>query len=368
MEVKIVLGMLWGDEGKGNTVQWLCKKALSEGKKPCVIRFSGGPQSGHTVRHNGVTHICSSFGSGVLLDVPTYYLNTALIDPLCVKNERDILMKKGVKAPQIFAYPNCCLITPYDVQHQIQWSKNNPNRTCGKGIMSALSRENIVRYENICDRNFEKRLKLVGELYRNNVNVPSDILEEWKAAAHELYESVEKNLDTPDIDVHDVLIFEGTQGLLLDVENGFYPYTTSTKVGLNGIPAHYLKEAEVYLVSRTYLTRHGIGPEYEKRLFNGRKPIIPVGKLETNVLNEFQGEFKTARLTSAPYYYAIHRHCLDNWQKRYNLKFNLAITHTDCSDDSILATMTIKSYISDAIQISSIYTSDNPDSDFRLFQ
>lgn len=67
MEVKIVLGYTFGDEGKGVTVQWLCKKAIEEGKRPIVVRFSGGPQAAHTINHNGIEHICSSFGKGYIL-------------------------------------------------------------------------------------------------------------------------------------------------------------------------------------------------------------------------------------------------------------------------------------------------------------
>lgn len=71
-EIKIVIGSLFGDEGKGNIVQHLCKEAISRGKSPCVIRFSGGPQCGHRVIHNKIEHVFSSFGSGSLLNVPTF--------------------------------------------------------------------------------------------------------------------------------------------------------------------------------------------------------------------------------------------------------------------------------------------------------
>lgn len=143
MEVKIVLGLLFGDEGKGNTVQWLCKKALEEGKRPCVVRFSGGPQAGHTVRHNGITHVCSSYGSGVLLGVPTLYIG-GLIDPLCVANEKKVLEDKGVKVPPLYMDKSIIAITPYDVADQQKWAEDNPHRTCGKGVMSALNRGKIV--------------------------------------------------------------------------------------------------------------------------------------------------------------------------------------------------------------------------------
>ena len=57
LEVKIVIGSTFGDEGKGNVVQWLCQQALNEGKRVAVCRYSGGPQAAHTVYHNGIEHI-----------------------------------------------------------------------------------------------------------------------------------------------------------------------------------------------------------------------------------------------------------------------------------------------------------------------
>ena len=58
-KIKIVIGSTFGDEGKGNVVQWLCQQALNEGKRVAVCRYSGGPQAAHTVYHNGIEHICS---------------------------------------------------------------------------------------------------------------------------------------------------------------------------------------------------------------------------------------------------------------------------------------------------------------------
>ena len=71
LKIKIVIGSTFGDEGKGNVVQWLCQQALNAGKKVAVIRYSGGPQAAHTIYYNGIKHICSSYGAGVLLNVPT---------------------------------------------------------------------------------------------------------------------------------------------------------------------------------------------------------------------------------------------------------------------------------------------------------
>ena len=376
MEIKIVLGTLWGDEGKGNTVQWLCKKALEEGKRPCVVRFSGGPQVGHTVRHNGITHVCSSYGSGVLLGIPTLYTG-GLIDPLCMWSEKKSLEEKGVKVPPIYIGDEIPLITPYDVADQLEWSKKHPNRTCGKGVMSAVLRQKTpLTYEHIEAADFwsktyiEFKLEYIKKFYaKKEITADKKVIKDWKNAGLDLY----KDFFHYNMEDFDILIFEGTQGLLLDSEHGFYPYVTSTKVGLNGIPEIYLRNAEVYFVTRTYLTRHGKMSPFDRKFIIGRKRNldIPESKLETNTFNEFQGEFRVAPMDYQPIEVAIHRHRLDNFQKRYKMKFNLVVTHMDIPDlypttstreVASALSMTLRSA---GLRLSNVYGGYGPDSKFK---
>lgn len=372
MEVKIVLGTLWGDEGKGNTVQWLCRKALEEGKRPCVVRFSGGPQAGHTVVHNGITHVCSSFGSGVLLGVSTLYIE-GLIDPLCVKNERKELEKKGIRNPVLKILPLVHYITPYDVFDQQKWAKGHSGFTCGKGVCSAVNRSSSLVINPVtCEfPPFLHKALLGVKKFYGNPGIDSSVLEDWTAAALDRDMVEISRIDAED---YDVLIFEGTQGLLLDPECGFYPYTTSTKVGLNAIPEKYLKDAEVYLVTRTYLTRHGEMSPFDRKFIIARKRNldIPEDKLETNTFNEFQGEFRVAPMDCLPVEMAVYRHHLDNYQKRYRMKFNLAVTHMDIPDlYPLMSTREVASALSVALtnaglKLSNVYGAYGPDSNFRL--
>lgn len=374
MEVKIVLGTLWGDEGKGNTVQWLCRKALEEGKKPCVVRFSGGPQAGHTVVHNGITHVCSSFGSGVLLGVSTLYIE-GLIDPLCVKNERKELEKKGIRNPVLKILPLVHYITPYDVFDQQKWAKGHSGFTCGKGVCSAVNRSSSLVINPVtCEfPPFLHKALLGVKKFYGNPGIDSSVLEDWTAAALDRDMVEISRIDAED---YDVLIFEGTQGLLLDPECGFYPYTTSTKVGLNAIPEKYLKDAEVYLVTRTYLTRHGEMSPFDRKFIIGRKRnlVIPESKLETNTFNEFQGEFRVAPMDCLPVEMAVYKHHLDNYQKRYRMKFNLAVTHMDVPDlYPAMSTMEVASAISATLtgvglKLSNVYGAYGPDSNFKLLR
>lgn len=89
---KAVIGLGFGDEGKGITTDYLCSKT----KNPLVVRFCGGSQVGHTVVHNGIRHVFSSFGSGTLRGVPTYWSHKCALDPIGMLNELDVLKEKGI--------------------------------------------------------------------------------------------------------------------------------------------------------------------------------------------------------------------------------------------------------------------------------
>lgn len=323
MEVKVVLGHTFGDEGKGVTVQWLCKKAIEEGKKPLVVRFSGGPQAAHTIFNGGTEHICSSFGSGVLLGVPTMYTEEVYMDPICLMNEFRTLQCKGV-SPKLFRGVHR-IITPYDVLAGRNNSKVISDGTCGKGIYPTFERYKHGQWTRVsfsldkpeyilkCASNYHKieRIPEYDDMFK-------------KACLEILTEVYSDKLSIKD---YDVLIFEGTQGLLLDMDCGLYPNVTPSRVGLNGLRSSVLQNAEVYIVTRTYTTRHG----------NGYEPKIPCpfdlsNKYETNVTNEFQGNFKTGALEVGLLNRAYERHCIDNYVRKYNMSLNLVITHMDVID------------------------------------
>lgn len=322
MEVKIVLGHTFGDEGKGVTVQWLCKKAIEEGKKPLVVRFSGGPQAAHTIFNGGTEHICSSFGSGVLLGVPTMYTEEVYMDPICLMNEFRTLQCKGV-SPKLFRGVHR-IITPYDVLAGRNNSKVISDGTCGKGIYSTFERYKHGQWTRVsfsldkpeyilkCASNYHKieRIPEYDDMFK-------------KACLEILTEVYSDKLSIKD---YDVLIFEGTQGLLLDMDCGLYPNVTPSRVGLNGLRSSVLKDAEVYLVTRTYTTRHGNGYEPKHRL---REPNKLADKYESNIDNEFQGNFKTGILEMGLLNRAYERHCIDNYVKKYNMSLNLVVTHMD---------------------------------------
>lgn len=335
-EIKIVLGSAFGDEGKGVTVQYLCKKAIDEGKNPLVIRFSGGPQAAHTVNYNGIEHICSTYGSGVLLGVPTLIWNTAYFDPICAKNEYELLKTKMEEVPPLYILPKTKFITPYDVNYGRNNLKILKDGTCGKGIFPTFKRQKDsfnIYYNNIN----EETLRQLELYYYDDEPIEETLSEEGKLFKqfisdynNNLYDFINVTGGGVLLSMFDVIIFEGSQGLLLDMERGFYPNVTPSKTGLNAFTEdkfleNSLYNAEVYLVTRTYLTRHGNGYTPCKYGFE----IDLEGKHETNINNEFQGEFKTGCLNFDILNEAFTRHCLDNYWKQYNLTINMVVTHWD---------------------------------------
>lgn len=116
--------------------------SIEEGKSVAVVRFSGGPQAGHTVVNEGIEHICSSFGSGVLLGVPTYYTDDVFIDPIALYNERKVLQGKGIKETLVYASMFNRVITPYDVFAGREDNKVLSDGTCGMGIYPTFKRYN----------------------------------------------------------------------------------------------------------------------------------------------------------------------------------------------------------------------------------
>lgn len=332
---QIVLGSLFGDEGKGNVVQWLCKNSC----RPIVVRFSGGPQAGHRVVYKGKSHVCSSWGSGVLLGVPTYLYKSVFIDPICIYNEYKTLIKEGIEVPKLYINPDCKIITPYDVLSDSMNGRVKHNGTCGKGIHACFKRnKDKVTYSARMCPYVKEYANVALQTVRNYHNLERDT--ELENLFKEACTFIKENPETFIIGTYypdevDTIIWEGSQGLLLDMERGFMPHCTPSKVGLNGIPEKCLENAEVYLVMRPYLTRHG----------NGYNPYsMDLGMYFTleepsNTNDGPQGEFKTGPFDYSLFKRAVERHCLDNYSETYHCKFNIVITHWDCLKTEYIPTI-----------------------------
>lgn len=121
MKISLVIGALYGDEGKGSFVNYLCSQA----KNPLVVRFSGGHQVGHTVVIGDKHHIFSNFGSGTLQGTPTYWSEFCTVSPTGILKEGNVLRKLGVE-PKLILNANAMVTTPFDIlqNHQLEGKIN----------------------------------------------------------------------------------------------------------------------------------------------------------------------------------------------------------------------------------------------------
>ena len=132
-----VIGLGFGDEGKGMVTNYLSSKFVDT----FVVRYSGGPQAGHTVcTKNGFRHIFSNFGSGTLNATSTYWSELCPIDPEAIVREKQVLFEKGFN-PRLYIDNKCPVITPYDRIKNQNSSSDKLNGTCGIGFGATIQRE-----------------------------------------------------------------------------------------------------------------------------------------------------------------------------------------------------------------------------------
>jgi len=317
-----VIGLGFGDEGKGLVTDYLCSKLSN----PLVVRFSGGHQAAHNVVFKDTQHIFSNFGSGTLRWIPTYWSPQCTIDPIGILNELKILKDKNIN-PKLFIDAECPVTTPYDkCANQIQFTKNN-HGSVGVGFGTTIQREKDFYSLKFIDlfypQVFKEKLKMIINYY--DFSTPQDeidiITREFKMVCKELIRTKGIEMVPYRSSMNfDNYIYEGSQGLMLDPKIGFFPHVTRSNIMINTLKNNdYIRQ--YYMVTRAYCTRHGNGPFPNE----GKSDHIKDNPDETNVYNEYQGNFKKIILDVSLLEYAIRRTSL----KRYNSKNTLVITCMD---------------------------------------
>lgn len=335
---KAVIGIGYGDEGKGITTDFLC---LHSNNNTLVVRFSGGQQAGHTVFLNGIRHVFSNFGSGTLRGVPTYWAKYCTVDPVGLMNELDILIEKGVN-PLLYIDERCPITTPFDICYNQEIEKINQHGSVGVGVGATINREEKFYSLQFGDLFHEPvmRIKLdeIRKYYNLNFEIDLD----------RFFQSVERILSskyikpTYDFPYYGNYIFEGSQGLLLDPNIGFFPHVTRSYVSTKNILDMGINP-ELYLVTRAYQTRHGNGAMVGEDIPHN----ILINPNETNVTHPHQGVFRRALLNLDLLKYSINKDpyirfcfkktlvitCLDHIIDDYRFTYkNEIITSSDEND------------------------------------
>ena len=307
----VVIGAGYGDEGKGLTTDWLCART----SKPALgVRFSAGAQAGHTVQtSNGTRHVFAHFTSATLSGVPTYLSRFFVCHPIAFHNEYNALKRLGV-TPKVNIDPRAMVTTPYDIMvNQALESARAGARhgSCGMGFGETIEREeqgmrlracdlwrpNAMRTQlrTIRDSYLPKRLAALGLAPVGVELLDDSLMERYIEDTTEMAaRSVRCELE-PLARTH-YLVFEGAQGLMLDMEYGAFPHVTRAHTGLRNAATLALETGhqtlEVTYVTRAYVTRHGAGP-----LANETQGPPASGIVDpTNVPNLWQHTLRFAHL------------------------------------------------------------------------
>ena len=272
----LVCGAQWGDEGKGRFVDFLARDA------DMVIRFQGGNNAGHTVINDGVTYKLHLIPSGILYgDKPCIIGNGVVVDPKALLEEIDGLEAAGVKTNQLFLSDRAHVLMPYhralDAMNEDALGDEKIGTT-QKGIgpcyTDKTSRLGIrfcdmldgERFEALTRLRTEEKNQIITKIFGKAPLDAEAIIQEYQAYAERLKPYI---TDTSKM-VYDAkmsektLLFEGAQGMLLDLDYGTYPYVTSSHPTSGGVSSGVgigpAALTEVVGVVKSYTTRVGAGP------------------------------------------------------------------------------------------------------------
>lgn len=315
---KVVLGLGYGDEGKGMAVAHEVARALAFGLRPLVVRFNGGPQAAHNVRvqtEDGeiLHHTHSQFGSGALLGAKTILTKGMLFDPLSVASEASHLsfVTKRDVMPELMVDKACPVVLPIHAYANRQLERNRGERrhgSTGRGIGAARMCEHacksgdvdpdmLIDVRSLFDATSlhdKTRFWTDWISRRYAIDMPETDMRLAEDLADGMRHLVECGLrvtefadETVRSSMHDghCVIFEGSQGLLLDERYGMFPHVTYGDMTADGAFDVAGRVLPVMGVTRSYQTRHGAGPLLTEGTYDAPE--------EDNGTTEWAGGFRT---------------------------------------------------------------------------
>lgn len=342
--IPIIIGLQFGDEGKGTSVDFFCSQSPID----WVVRFSGGPQTAHNVvTSDGKEHTFAQFGSGTFQGAGTILSKHMLVNPFNLAMEADRLWDLTDHDPlnRTFISENALLITPLHVAANRQREINrggDAHGSCGEGIGETRSyaiyetpNNPMVMGDLLQDRAIlqAKMQAYKDYLVSNLENFTNEFNIEETLDSYELLLSDRPVNIISDDRLHQILtdaegrlIFEGSQGILLDEAFGFHPHTTWSDItAQNAISlleaAGYTDENyEIFGIMRTYMTRHGYGP-FPSEFLSDRSEDYPE---KHNTWGRFQGSWRIGMLDLPLLSYAVQIQPVDK----------LILTHCDIQPDN----------------------------------
>ena len=290
----VVVGTQWGDEGKGKITDFLSEHA------EVIARYQGGNNAGHTIIFGGETYKLHLIPSGIFYKEKTSVIgNGMVVDPKALVQELKGLHDRGVTTENLRISNRAHVILPYHIkQDEVEEARRGANKigTTGKGIgpayMDKAARVGIriadlldhVVFEEKLRMNLKEKNRMFEKFYETDGFTVEEIMEEYYQYGQEIAQYV---TDTSKVlnDAFDAgrrVLFEGAQGVMLDIDQGTYPFVTSSNPVAGGVtigagvgPTNI---SHVIGVCKAYTSRVGDGP-FPTELFDdiGDK-IRTVGK------------------------------------------------------------------------------------------
>ena len=293
MKAVAVIGKNYGDEGKGHAVAYFAEHYP---ENTLVVKHNGGAQAGHTVETEDCRFVFHQFGAGSFSNKATFLYKTFLFDPLKVQEEKEALSQCIETVPDLYVDTRCRITTVYDVLMN-QYIEERRGRarhgSCGMGIWETVLRNQSkylltvnhlynqslpyvvaklrkIRDEYCCERLRNKYHDDDFLSWRDGLFMDDVLLENAAYAIMTGINSVKVVTDIRSLlGKFDHFIFEGAQGLLLDGDgNEYNPYSTPSATGIKNVLDFHNEmglsadqtHLEVCYVTRSYITRHGVGP------------------------------------------------------------------------------------------------------------
>ena len=248
-----VIGMEWGDEGKGKIIDFLAEKA------DVVARFNGGNNAGHTIEANGKKIVLHLIPSGVMHKNKLNVVGNGLVvDPKVLLEEIRFLGKNNIKiSPENLAISeNAHVILPHHVaeDRKVGAKIGTTGRGIGPAYTDKVARIGLRMYEFVDDTIFKKRFG-DEEFYQEYLDYAEALKPYIKDTTAIVNDAIDRNKK---------VLFEGAQGTLLDIDHGTYPFVTSSSVTAGGVCTGLgippKKVQSVLGVCKAYKTRVGLGP------------------------------------------------------------------------------------------------------------
>lgn len=275
MKVDVLLGLQWGDEGKGKIVDVLAPKY------DVVARFQGGPNAGHTLEFDGFKHVLHQIPSGIFRQSTRNIIgNGVVLDPIIFKTEIEKLAKFNLDIKSnLFISKKATIIIPthrlLDQAYEKAKGENKIGSTLkgiGPSYQDKIGRQGL-RVGDILSANFQEKFKKLVNIHFDILK-NHDIAYNWSELEAQFNDAISflrgfqlidsEYLINEEVKKGSSILAEGAQGSLLDIDFGSYPFVTSSNTvtagactGLGVAPRHI---GEVYGIFKAYSTRVGSGP------------------------------------------------------------------------------------------------------------